>query len=99
PQPAAPAGEGDHISHSPEASAPILYNVLMNQGLAGLRAGPGRLEDRQARRERPGTKERGRCVRKPSRGEVESFIGTSFRSVWAFELLCLLKRNSGKSLS
>jgi len=38
-------------------------------------------------------------VRKPSRSEVESFIGASFRSVWAFELLCLLKRNSGKSLS
>lgn len=38
-------------------------------------------------------------MRKPSRGEVESFIGASFRSVWAFELLCLLKRNSGDSLS
>jgi hypothetical protein len=31
--------------------------------------------------------------------EVDSFIGASFRSVWAFELLCLLKRNGGKILS
>jgi len=38
-------------------------------------------------------------VRKPSRSEVESFIGSSFRSVWAFELLCLLKRSGGQSLS
>jgi len=38
-------------------------------------------------------------VRKPSRSEVERFIGASFRSVWAFELLCLLKRCGGQSLS
>jgi hypothetical protein len=31
--------------------------------------------------------------------EVESFIGASFRSVWAFELLCLLKRNREQVLS
>ena len=36
---------------------------------------------------------------KPSRSEVERFIGGSFRSVWAFELLCLLKRNRDNSLS
>ena len=36
---------------------------------------------------------------RPSRSEVERFIGTSFRSVWAFELLGLLKRNRDKSLS
>ena len=38
-------------------------------------------------------------MRKPSRSEVERFIGASFRSVWAFELLCLLKRSAGRSLS
>ena len=38
-------------------------------------------------------------MRKPSRSEVVSFISASFRSVWAFELLCLLKRHRGKSLS
>ena len=36
---------------------------------------------------------------KPSRSEVDSFIAASFRSVWAFELLCLLKRNRERSLS
>src|SRR3954469_2753661 len=37
--------------------------------------------------------------RKPSRSEVDNFIGASFRSVWAFELLCLLKRDRDQSLS
>ncbi len=31
--------------------------------------------------------------------EVENFIGTTFRSVWALELLCLLRQNRERSLS
>lgn len=31
--------------------------------------------------------------------ELENFIGTTFRSVWALELLCLLRQNRDRSLS
>jgi hypothetical protein len=35
----------------------------------------------------------------PSKPEVASFIRASFRSVWALELLCLLRQNRNRSLS
>lgn len=35
----------------------------------------------------------------PSRQEVAGFIGATFRSVWALELLCYLRQNKGRSLS
>ena len=35
----------------------------------------------------------------PSEHEVTAFIRASFRSVWALELLCLLRQNQGRSLS
>jgi hypothetical protein len=34
-----------------------------------------------------------------SQEEVSTFIRTSFRSVWALELLCLLRQSRGRSLS
>lgn len=34
-----------------------------------------------------------------SREEVESFIRTTFRSVWALELLCFLRQNRERALS
>ena len=35
----------------------------------------------------------------PSRQEVSSFIGATFRSVWALELLCFLRQNRDRSLT
>jgi hypothetical protein len=35
----------------------------------------------------------------PSKPEVDGFIRASFRSVWALELLCLLRQNRDRSLS
>ncbi len=35
----------------------------------------------------------------PSRQEVSGFISASFRSVWALELLCLLRRERHRSLN
>jgi hypothetical protein len=35
----------------------------------------------------------------PSAQDVDAFIQATFRSVWALELLCFLRRNSGRSLS
>lgn len=35
----------------------------------------------------------------PSKPEVASFIRTSFRSVWALELLCLLRQKRERSLT
>ena len=35
----------------------------------------------------------------PSDQDVTSFISTAFRSVWALELLCLLRQNRDRSLS
>lgn len=35
----------------------------------------------------------------PSGQDVASFISASFRSVWALELLCLLRQNRQRSLS
>ena len=35
----------------------------------------------------------------PSKPEVASFIRASFRSVWALELLCLLRQNRERSLT
>ena len=35
----------------------------------------------------------------PSKQEVTSFIRATFRSVWALELLCLLRQNRGRSLT
>ena len=35
----------------------------------------------------------------PSRQEVSSFIGATFRSVWALELLCFLRQNPDRSHS
>jgi hypothetical protein len=35
----------------------------------------------------------------PSKHEVASFIRASFRSVWALELLCLLRQNRDRSLT
>ena len=35
----------------------------------------------------------------PSKEEVASFIRTTFRSVWALELLCFLRQNRDRSLS
>ena len=35
----------------------------------------------------------------PSRNEVASFIAATFRSVWALELLCLLRQHRDRSLS
>lgn len=35
----------------------------------------------------------------PSKQEVSSFIRTSFRSVWALELLCFLRQNRSRILS
>jgi hypothetical protein len=35
----------------------------------------------------------------PSKQEVASFIRTSFRSVWALELLCFLRRNRGRFMT
>lgn len=34
-----------------------------------------------------------------SRDEVEAFVRATFRSVWALELLCMLRKNSGRSLT
>ena len=34
-----------------------------------------------------------------SRDEVEEFVRATFRSVWALELLCMLRRNQRRSLS
>lgn len=34
-----------------------------------------------------------------SRNEVEDFVRATFRSVWALELLCMLRKNPGRSLS
>ena len=35
----------------------------------------------------------------PSKQEVSSFIGATFRSVWALALLCFLRQNRGRSLT
>ena len=35
----------------------------------------------------------------PSKQEVASFIRTSFRSVWALELLCFLRRNRDRFMT
>lgn len=35
----------------------------------------------------------------PSKQEVSSFIRSTFRSVWALELLCFLRQNRDRSLS
>ena len=35
----------------------------------------------------------------PSREEVSSFIKSSFRSVWALELLCYLKQNRDRAMA
>lgn len=35
----------------------------------------------------------------PEADAVQSFIAATFRSVWALELLCLLRRNRGVALS
>jgi hypothetical protein len=35
----------------------------------------------------------------PSKQEVASFIRTTFRSVWALELLCLLRQDRERSMS
>jgi hypothetical protein len=35
----------------------------------------------------------------PAKQDVQSFIKANFRSVWALELLCLLRQNQGRSLS
>ena len=35
----------------------------------------------------------------PSKQEVGSFIGATFRSVWALELLCLLRQNRDRTMS
>jgi hypothetical protein len=35
----------------------------------------------------------------PSDDDVSSFIGATFRSVWALELLCLLRQDRGRSFS
>jgi hypothetical protein len=35
----------------------------------------------------------------PSDDDVSSFIGATFRSVWALELLCFLRQDRGRSLS
>lgn len=35
----------------------------------------------------------------PSNPDVDGFIRASFRSVWALELLCLLRQNRDRSLS
>ena len=35
----------------------------------------------------------------PSRQEVSSFIGATFRSVWALELLCFLRQNRDRALT
>ena len=35
----------------------------------------------------------------PSKPEVASFIQTSFRSVWALELLCFLRRNRDRFMT
>ena len=35
----------------------------------------------------------------PPGQEVSSFISATFRSVWALELLCLLRQNRGRTLS
>lgn len=34
-----------------------------------------------------------------SRGEVEEFVRATFRSVWALELLCMLRKDRDRSLS
>lgn len=34
-----------------------------------------------------------------SRDEVEDFVRATFRSVWALELLCMLRKNRDRSLS
>jgi hypothetical protein len=35
----------------------------------------------------------------PSQQDVSSFIGATFRSVWALELLCFLRQDRARSLS
>ena len=35
----------------------------------------------------------------PSNQDLSSFIGSTFRSVWALELLCFLRQNRDRSLS
>jgi len=35
----------------------------------------------------------------PSKQEVANFIRSTFRSVWALELLCFLRQHEGRSLS
>ena len=35
----------------------------------------------------------------PSKQEVDSFIRATYRSVWALELLCLLRQNRDRSLT
>jgi hypothetical protein len=35
----------------------------------------------------------------PSRAEIAGFIRATFRSVWALELLCLLRQNRDRALS
>ena len=34
-----------------------------------------------------------------SRGEVEEFVRATFRSVWALEILCLLRKNRDRALA
>jgi hypothetical protein len=60
---------------------------------------PRRLEAPRTQRKWPSQRRKPVSPRKPSRSEVERFIGASFRSVWAIELLCLLRRNLGKNLT
>lgn len=38
-------------------------------------------------------------VRMPSKPEVASFVRATFRSVWALELLCLLRQNRERTMS
>ena len=38
-------------------------------------------------------------VRMPSKPEVASFVRATFRSVWALELLCLLRQNRDRAMS
>ena len=35
----------------------------------------------------------------PSKQEIASFIGATFRSVWGLELLCLLRQNRDRALT
>ena len=42
---------------------------------------------------------RGPSIGMPSSQEVASFIGSTFRSVWALELLCFLREKREQSLS